>query len=359
MDKIIYIIKIWALAQFILIFILLFVFYLTRKYLNYKINKRIKIRDKIKKLFHDINENPQSLTDSAINFFNKFIFDFIFELDLGNEKYRGSANWQIAKLKFSKYILQTQSKRLLASKDWFKEYLGLRCYELGINIEDDQVLLNLIKSNIFLVAINAAMIIFNNPNPNPNSVNAIISEFSKQRHLLQNTFIDILIGALPSNKQIVVDIIRNRLKTEKNVYARIFCYRILTKLPPSTDIDSFIQNDLLDKNTELNIAALKYLYHINFATRKEMLLTYLNDPRPKIRIIVTKLLGELDDDQLIPVLEDKLHDPEWWVRVNAAYALAKLGKAGLAILQAQTYKEDKFAYEVAQFFTEIIKRTGD
>lgn len=330
------------------------VFVLTRKLLESKTKKRQERINKINDLLIKINNDPNALTSSVINFFNKSILEFIFCFEDADRKKHGKRDWEKIKAIISEKVLKPQAKRLSLSRDWFKRYLATRCYELGTNLFDEKELIKLVKDDVFLVSVNAAMLIFHNPTTK--SINEVIDSYSKGRRILQTTLVNILLHTPIENTKVISDIIIKRLYVEEDIYTRIFCYRILLYLKPSGEIHSIVEKDLMTDDLDLKIAVLIYLEHVEAKYSKPILLKYLNDPHFEIRTIVVKLLGDIGDKSLIPELAGKLSDPEWWVRINTANVLGNLGEEGLAVLRAQTAQKDRFAYETAQAYLEINKK---
>ena len=67
-----------------------------------------------------------------------------------------------------------------------------------------------------------------------------------------------------------------------------------------------------------------------------------------IRAEVLKILPKILGTEACPKLTEALSDQKWWVRLQAALALKKLGEDGQNILLKQI-KENKNAFDVAQY----------
>lgn len=351
--NIIIIIKVWAIIQLFVIVLLILAFIVTYLILQYKEKIRSKSINKINELLNVIAKDPNAITESIIHFFNRHLIEFIFCFEKAEQKNQKSIYWDVVKKIISNHVLKPRISLLASSWYWFNRYLAVRCYRIGININDEDLLFKLINDKILIVSINAALAVMNDPSSR--LINAIIDTYSKERQALRSTLIHILIDHPTKNDNLIVEIIVKRLHGEKNLYAKILCYDILTLLKPTSKIDQIAKNDLLHDSVELKIAILNYVLHIDIVMSKSILLNSLNDFHDEVRATAAKLLGHTDDKSIIPYLIQAMHDKAWWVRINSANALANLGDEGVIALESLSPKEDKYAYETAQAFLKIHK----
>jgi hypothetical protein len=356
MDNIIYIIKIWAILQLIIVISLILIFIATQIILKYKNKVRQKKIDKINHLLTISINDASVLNDSTLQFFNQSIVEFILCFERQDKHYQENDAWKKIKVTISDRVFKPQIKLLAASPYWFKRYLATRCFHLGVNIEDENVLFNLLSDKVLLVAINATMLILNNPSSR--SINEIINVFSKERHILRSTLENILSDQPIKRDDQITDTIIKRLYVEKNIYCKIICYELLCLLRPPDKIDPIYNKHILTDNIDLKIAVLKYLSHTDTLSSKNILLNYLNDAHDEVRTTVVKLLGKTGDKMMIPYLTSKLSDKAWWVRINSAHALANLGEEGIYALKSISPHDDKFAYETAQAYLGENKNMG-
>lgn len=339
-------IQVWAISQLVIIVLMILFFNMTLWFIKRAIKKSMKNKRTILNLLKEINENPDALTPEVIQFFNHCILELLLCMNKIDQKSSNNPNWERTKKLLSEPVLKKQSIRLARSKSWFKKLLTLLCYELGFPIDDEQTLLRFVKDDNLVISINAAIGLFRNPNPS--AINEVITVFSKGRHNLRSTFASMLTNKPHENIPAIRAIFIKRLEKETDPYVRIFCYQILTLLEATDKIDSFVQNDLLNEHINLKSSALKYVAHVAQAQSLPILLKYLNDDNNEVRSTVVRLMGELCDESLLSYFNDSLKDPDWWVRINSAHGLLKLGTKGIAVLNAQSPKIDKFAYETAQ-----------
>lgn len=112
----------------------------------------------------------------------------------------------------------------------------------------------------------------------------------------------------------------------------------------SAPLLSLISNESAE--LELRISAVKSL-----GVRKTKISGFekvLRCPEWQLRAVAAKVAGEIGDTFLVPTLGALLGDPNWWVRVNSAYSLQRLGKPGLRELERNLEVEDVFARDIAQ-----------
>jgi len=352
MGTIFFIIKSWAIFQFILIILISIFFYFTKVYVKFTNKRRERIVNKINKKLKKINKDRAYLKNSVIKFFNQNIIEFILCFRKANKRNRKKTGWQEIQVIISEKVLQPQVSLLASSKDWFNRFLATQCYEIGINIIDEDIILKLLNDDTLLVAINAAIIIVNNPTVK--SINEIIDKFSVYRRVRELAFANIL-NSESINPHFVIQALVARLNTDKDIYKRIFIYRILNALSFSNEFYSFITQDLASDNLDLRVEVLNYLRHVDFTIAKQILLDHLNDPNYQIRATAVRLLGSLHDKSVITNVESKLRDKVWWVRINAANALLNLGSEGIIALKNQSPHVDKYAYQSAQAILKTYK----
>lgn len=108
----------------------------------------------------------------------------------------------------------------------------------------------------------------------------------------------------------------------------------------------FLNNDSID----MRARALRTIAAIGIETNEELeqILTKLHDKEWEVRAVAAKALGQLQQDYAIPALARSLSDEAWWVRHNAAHALAVFGRRGAEELKAQKLNPDRFARDIAQ-----------
>lgn len=348
MERILHIVQHIASAQIIIIVIVVVLFYLFS--IIFKINDRLTVRKnkKIKARLKALLEEECELSSIDIKFFQSNIRELLKCIEKEDIRNAQSVKWQHVKQQLSDKVLKVKARKLALSRHWMKNYLAVLCYRYGVAPDDQPVLSKLVNNGTLLVSLNAGILIL--LYPSKQSVNALIDSYTAGRYLQQNLFAEVLTSepVAMNTQECLFDEINHRLSTETNVYAKSFCYRILTKLSFCKKAVDSLYTDLSSSNIELKISATNYL--ALFKTKKNglILIEMLSDDDPSIRAVAAKLLGDFGDDAAIEPLEIALRDKKWWVRVNSAASLAKLGEKGLLALRKQSPQIDLFAYEAAQ-----------
>lgn len=330
-----------GILQFILIILCIIILYaikivliLNDKYLERKIQI-------IKPLLQKIDQSPEKITRSMITTLKNSLQQLLNLIEDNDPLYHRE---KVIKV-LTEHVFKPKARILATKRNWYKKYLAIACFNYGVDEQDEKYLINLVHDPILLVSLNAARVIFKFPSHR--TLNALIDAFSRGRHLQQNSFVDIIAVKNSQLKKIKKYIIE-RIRNEPDQYIKAFCYRILTLLPSHDEANAWIQNDLQTNNIELKIAILYFLAKSNFHDFIQNISESANDQRWEVRAVASKLLGQMGDEQFLPLLENNLYDQEWWVRINAANALLNFGKKGVDVLESVTKERDRFAYETAQ-----------
>jgi hypothetical protein len=331
------------LFQIILITSLILASIVTKIYFHNKNKKRKNHFDILINTLKVLTINNQEVNSKILSLSRKFIPNLLRAIDELDEELQ-SPHWQKIRTQLIQKVLLPHAKSFTNAKAWFKRYLATRIFELDRQKSDERKILILIKDDLPLVSINAAIIALKYPTQM--MINTIIDVFSTGRHIQQSTFAKIL--AEEANVELATSFIISCIKKEKNPYKKAFCYRLLTNFPAQQEIFHEAYDDIQSNNLELEIAALYYLSHNKSKNIIDILCLNLSNEKWEIRAIAAKLLGKLNAVQSTQLVGKHLRDEKWWVRINAAQALTQMGKEGLAILESQNPESDPYAYDVAQ-----------
>lgn len=346
MDSVLYSVKWIASIQLLLIITIIFLFYVLQ--LSFKLYDKStqKKTKKITALLQSKLENDIEISHSEHKLLRHNLNLLLqcmemLEINVGS----GSA-WLVLKRKLSNQVLKPGARRLAVSHKWLKKYLAVLCYNEGIDGEDNIILSKLVKNDTLLVSLNAAKVIFKYPSVE--TIHALIDALSKGRHPQQALFAEVLKTDRPDANDFIINAVIDKLHIEEDPFAKAFCYRMLTQLSATSDLLKPVQIDLNSNILELRLAAMRFIANLQNTASCDILIRLTDDKEPEVRAIAAKLLGDMHNEDSIAHLETKLRDPMWWVRINAANSLAKLGKKGILALERQSPITDKFAYEIAQ-----------
>lgn len=343
MGYIFYYVKITAIVKLTIIPLLFLLLLLLRVILFYQ-QKKLIIKDKemldtIKLFF----KNQDELSAKQIKYFKKNIkvlLDVIQNFE--NKHMINHRDFQT----LSNKILKAQGRKFSKSKNWLNQLYGARCFFYGFDQKDEILLIKLMDSDDLLVCLESAKTIFKSPNSQ--LVNKVINVLANGRRLNQSFFIDVLEKISNHEKKILTTFFIQRIDVESNSYIKAFCYRMLIKLIPDEKILSNIKQDIANPNIDLSIAALTYLSRFKNPLAIQLIFENLNHKAWQIRARVIKLLEQMKIEAAVPFIEHKLNDLSFWVRINAANALAKMGQSGIESLKKQDVNKDRYAYEAAQ-----------
>ena len=350
MDKLIEIVKIFAIAQLILITLLIIGFFLTRIYFFYKERRAIKIRLKIHQIWKNAFDKKNLLTMSELALIKKNAFETLIYLSELENKYNKEPHYFSLINQLSIEIFKPLSRRLASSRNWLKRYTAALGYSFGFENVDEANLINLVKDKSLLVALNASTTLIKHPAPK--TINAIIDVFAQGRRLKQAVCSELLISTPTDISPIVLE----RLEHESDIYTRIFCYRILCKLPSQATICAKAKEDIFSQSIDLKIATLHYIDHTQDDSKGDYIFSLTQDSHWEVRAATAKLLSNHKSGKSLHVLTTMLNDSQWWVCMNAAHSIGNHGEAGMAILSGQTPDANNFSFEIAQNLIKQLER---
>lgn len=174
-------------------------------------------------------------------------------------------------------------------------------------------------------------------------INEMITVFSEGRRLQQTSFASIVTPEHPD----ISSILKERLEKETNLYVKVFCYRLLSKMPRS-EMTPSAQKDIESDSIDLKISTLDYLIHNGVQIDEEVFSRLITDKHWEVRASAARVLGDISGENSLKQLVSLVKDESWWVRINAANSLGRKGESGFNILKKLNPEDDKFAYETAQ-----------
>lgn len=250
--------------------------------------------------------------------------------------------WQPVEDRLVDTVIKPAVKGLASSSSFSNRYLAVRCISLLLPNCDSDLITKLIEDKTLLISLKVSILAVNNPTQK--IIDCIIDVFSQGRRLQQTLFSEALAYSNPHIEKFIF----NKMQQETDPYKLVFCYRLLMKLNQATHTYTEALNHLGTDNLDLKISALRYSVKTNLISLSQ-LREFLDDYQWQVRVVAIQLLKEKQDVEAIPLLNDKLKDKEWWVRMNAALALAAMGESGIHVLKSQDPTIDRFAYEVSNY----------
>ncbi len=101
-------------------------------------------------------------------------------------------------------------------------------------------------------------------------------------------------------------------------------------------------------SAEMKIVCIRALENMGDGSMLSIIMSSLRDEDWRVRAAAAKN-AEVCSDEIIGALEAVLQDKNYYVRINAAQALTKLGDKGMAVLKRLTTSDDNFARDTAHY----------
>lgn len=345
MSEMLEIVKIIAWTLFALTIFFIFVTLLAKYYFSYRKKQDIKKSDYIRDTFNLHLIEKKLLQPEYIKKLKKYIPQILVILDEFEQTHKDEAYLNTFKAQLSESILKPCARKWAFFYQWIKRFYATQCYQYGFNKEDRKSISTLLKDKTLLVSINMASIVVKKIDAF--LINEMISTFSKGRRLQQLSFAEILTHDHPDISNILKERLEKENEKETDLYVKIFCYRLLSKMPKS-DIILIALKDIEADSKDLKISVLDYLIHNKAQVTDEIIFKLVKDPDWEVRASVARVLGEIPGNKSLEQLRFLMRDEAWWVRINAANSLSKQGEKGFTLLEKLNPSEDKFAYEAAQ-----------
>ena len=99
---------------------------------------------------------------------------------------------------------------------------------------------------------------------------------------------------------------------------------------------------------EMKIACIRALERLGDGDMYSIIVSALGDEDWRVRAVAAKN-AEVCSDEIVGALEPALKDKNYFVRINSAQALSKLGEKGAAVLRRLTTSDDNFARDMAHY----------
>jgi len=300
--------------------------------------KRILIdaRDKIRELIEKERPWPKGL------FSHKLCkIPFLVPLVLNIDKENQSEHWMEMRKSLFTNILFPKAKKLTYTKKWTKKIQAIACFFHFPNSINEKEILHLLKDTTPVIKYSAAACAAKLGTSA--AANAIIDEMNCNR-FLRFPFRESLLKGNPKS----FSYIEERLEKDKDPWTRVSCLEVLSYNMNSHIVD-LAKRDLHASHKNLRIAAIRAISHYLDPVSNSLLIPLLKDSEWEVRAVSARCLGYLKAKEAIDELAFLLTDKSWWVRINSALALKRLGEDGIQVLKQQNIEKDRFAYEAAQY----------
>jgi hypothetical protein len=238
-----------------------------------------------------------------------------------------------------KYLIKT-ARKWTKSPFWYRRSFAARTFSIFCNKQDEDSIIYLLRDSIQLIRIQAvkAAITFKTKK----TINELINQMSVEKRFSKYIYRDPLFNG----DENIYHIIKQRLLNEKDEKIIMVCLDLLT-IQIDSNVFDIAKKYIHSPNLELKLTAIRAIANYPTAESAKILYSLYDENNWQARAIVAKSLAVWHSTDSIPVLEKLLFDDKWWVKLNAALTLSKIGVEGKQILKEQD-KNSK-AYVVANY----------
>lgn len=245
-------------------------------------------------------------------------------------------------------LLLPIARREANSNSWLERHWALRCFNLAPRNRDLNIMLQFLNDPVphNRFAIVGTLMSVADKNVIDQLLQVMATESRHSRGLYNIAFKHL------SSK--LLDHVREYLHSVKDVAIRRICWDILERSPQLTEFNEALK-DTRRSNTSLRMSAVRFLAKFDIEQIRPLIYELLEDPQWELRALAAKIIGDKQDLQGLFKLREKLKDPKWWVRMNSALSLEKMGSAGIKVLEQIREEDDRFAYETVKYVLILSK----
>ena len=182
----------------------------------------------------------------------------------------------------------------------------------------------------------------------PELAAAVLDIAAREPRVLQATILEVLAG----NRGPVLGTLTERLQTATDAGDLGAALR-LAEMIGVPGLLTHVLPHAAHSEFEVRIAATRALASYPHVRTSQTLCERLRDPVWQVRAQAAAGLGAIGAREAVEELDHAMTDASWWVRLRSALALRRLGSAGVAVLEARQPESDRFAYEMAQYVLQL------
>lgn len=324
------------------LFIVVFALILIKRYLFYFNNKKHgKIKREIAIFLMNSISHPEKALPEDLPKRLRIFEDLLVELEVFEHRFQDAA-WEILKIKMATYYLVAKAEKMASSFFWIKRQLAARCFSIAPQKKNEKIILHLLADPIFLVRASAAEAALRIESKK--TILALIRKMGLSSGYERSFYRDIL---LRGSREVLV-FIEEIAKEEKNELVHIAALEVLANKTSSFTLAE-IKKDLVSKNQQIRLLALKLISRNPRKGFEKVLLKHLQSKSPEERAEAAQGLGNFLSETTLDALAKTLQEETWKIRLQSARSLKSLGERGIEILKKQELKKNKNAYEAAQY----------
>lgn len=302
---------------------------------------RNRIQDKLSDLIEQHLVQEKNLDDLVIPPIMRQYRNLVEVLEKFDHRFN-DLRWLGIKDKINSSYLLPRASRFASSYSWVKRQLAARSCLLSPHLANTAVVSKLLGDARYLVRVAAAVCV--TKMSSQELFFRVIKMMSEETSLAQFPYRDALIQVNEEKYEWIASL----LSTVADNKIRAICLDILTARY-SSGLFSLVKPFMNSEHRPCRLLAIKALGSIHSEEAIEILIGHLDDSEWEIRAESIIAMQKLYVTRTIPRIKKLLHDPIWWVRLQAALALKNFGQKGIDILTSEDLKEEPKAYEIAQY----------
>ena len=232
------------------------------------------------------------------------------------------------------------------SRLWWRRLQAARALRVIVSDEETELVEALLRDEV--VAVRRAAVCCLRRIESPALAEAALDMAAREPRVLRDQILETLAR---SRSQIVMALV-DRLVSARETEELRTALR-LSDLLRDPRLLPHVLSHAEDEDLEVRIAAARALASYPHPSASRALLARLADPAWQVRAQAAAGLGEIGAREALDHLDRALTDSSWWVRLRAALAARRLGRDGVAMLEARRPEDDRFAYEMARYVLEL------
>jgi hypothetical protein len=329
-----------GLELFLMVFFALAII-VTKLITKWRSNRRKENQEQISNLFEEALLSDEPVANISIPNHLLDYRNIIETLERFDQRFKDE-RWKAIKEKVVGTYLIPKTESYGTSYSWFNRLLAARTFFLCPNLANEHLLKKLLDDPRYLIRVTAAASI--TKISNEALFYDVIKMMSKETHLSQFRYRDALLEADEEKYRWIEHILSKETDPEiinicLDIVSSRYSNRLLTTVKP------FLKNS----HRACRIIATRALGNIPNEESIELLQSGAKDSDWEIRSEAIVGLQKTFATQAIPELKELLNDPVWWVRLKAAMALKSFGDEGIKVLHEQRKEKHPLAHEISQY----------
>lgn len=237
-------------------------------------------------------------------------------------------------------VLKERCLKDLSSMWTIRRLKSARLFVLFFNPEESSILLRLLRDKpiVKLTAITALARM-----PSPETLHLIFKAFEEDQGPTVRSYFNIMFGLGERIESLAKAGLTKPLPPEK--------LGLLIELVGAVPLRTLAGEIRIfggHPDKEIRIKVARALGKLLVPDSVPTLISLAADDAWEVKAQAVKSLSKFGNPEALDILSQALFSPSWYVRYNAGYGLARLGKEGLKRLkQAAAQKEDRFAREMS------------